>query len=989
MERENYYILLELDFDPPVTDPAQIKAAISEKRQQWTRLQDTPGKRGLALHYLEMTGEIEALMLDSVRRAAEAEAAKKQREEMLTRFMAELRVLESKGYITPRELTAIQLKYKPYGIDKALTEKNVNVPVSETAPEKNNDSDNASILDRITAQTIRRGLTIVGAADLYEFLGEVPYSSVKKLCDAAEERRREAAQSGAKSAYSTAAQELAGLCLSLFENFDSKQRYDQYLKISGHPALTDLIDEEATRTGFISPDVLLRLVNFGIETEGGTVLEFEQFIRRYCAAYDISVTTSGRQISCPACSRKVSRDDAVCAGCAAPLQGSCPTCGTHFEGGISICPICGFSLSEMVKALKFIDDAETALIDSNWSSAQRGLQYVHKYWPGHTKLEVLERRAKRLEERYASYVESIADCIKHRQYYAALELVQEAQARRIRLPAATVSHVEKVVADIEVRIADLQADAENITFESIYTLIGMVSDSIELDRLLSKYPPEPPPRLIVQTQGKQVRLSWEKTPSSGMIHYVVVRKQSAPPLTAYDGDVLYEGASNSFVDKTLQPLSECWYSVYVKRGSTFSLTGAVAAQPVLIVPEVEKLRILPTNCGAQLSWAFSPDVREVRIWRKLGGDPPTESGDGVLLECDRLDGFVDAKLRNDIEYWYYVSAVYVVNGKKIPSHGICESVMPHAIVAPIEYLTILRTDNDDDEYVVNWEEQHSDVLLMASPDPVEYRSGQMVSVDELLTKYRKLDIDARGRNSARFHFSFNGGMYLFAVAVAGRFATIGTAQYITSVRNVISAKAEMIGEDLMLSFPWPENLPGVAAAWRYDNFPETQDEPGTTLLYCSHEQYDLDDGLCIREPEPGIYYFTLFSVFITPNGEKVYSRGRELLVDTRPQQEVFYEFKYAKPFFSSAYTITLTIHSDEDFTLPRALIVGKIGRLPLKRTDGMPMFELEKETKVRGSITFEYKTSLLPQDLYIRLFLYDDKMYERYRLLPASDMKIT
>jgi hypothetical protein len=41
---------------------------------------------------------------------------------------------------------------------------------------------------------------------------------------------------------------------------------------------------------------------------------------------------------------------------------------------------------------------------------------------------VLVRRAKRLEERYASYVESIADCIKHRQYYAALELVQEAAA---------------------------------------------------------------------------------------------------------------------------------------------------------------------------------------------------------------------------------------------------------------------------------------------------------------------------------------------------------------------------------------------------------------------------------------------------------------------------------------------------------------------------------------------------------------------------------
>jgi chromosome segregation ATPase len=138
----------------------------------------------------------------------------------------------------------------------------------------------------------------------------------------------------------------------------------------------------------------------------------------------------------------------------------------------------------MVRALGYIDEAESALIDSNWSSAQRGLQYARKYWPGHPKLQTLDRRAKHLEERYASYVENIADCVKHRQYYAALELIQEAQARRIRLPSATTSHVEKVVADIEKRIEKLQKEPKAITFESIYSLVGMVTDSIELDGLL-------------------------------------------------------------------------------------------------------------------------------------------------------------------------------------------------------------------------------------------------------------------------------------------------------------------------------------------------------------------------------------------------------------------------------------------------------------------------------------------------------------------------
>ncbi|MCL2068432.1 MAG: hypothetical protein FWH00_00885, partial [Oscillospiraceae bacterium] len=415
-QRENFYILLELSFDPPVNDPAEIKAAIAAKRQQWTRLQDTPGRRTVALSYLEMIPEIESVMADASRRQNECEQAKKMQRETLGRYEAELRVLESKDYITPREFTNIQVKYKPFGITKELAESYIKVPVSEEPPEQRAD-ETGEILDRIAAKSIRRNLQVVGNTDLYDFLGEAPYSSIKKLTDASEAKRREAAQSTAKNARTAAAQELAGMCLGLFENFDTKQKYDRYLKISAYPDLADLIDEESNRSGFISPDVLLRLCNYGMETSEGTVLAFEQFIRRYCAAYDIPVTNTGRQISCPACSAKASRSDTVCASCAAPLAGSCPACGTGFEAGAGICTICGFSLSQMVKALSYIDEAENALIDSNWSSAQRGIQYARKYWPGHQKLQALDRRAKHLEERYASYVENIADCIKYRQYY--------------------------------------------------------------------------------------------------------------------------------------------------------------------------------------------------------------------------------------------------------------------------------------------------------------------------------------------------------------------------------------------------------------------------------------------------------------------------------------------------------------------------------------------------------------------------------------------
>ena len=790
MGRENYYILLELPFDPPATDPAEIKAVIDKKRQKWTSLKDNPEDSVDAIRYLEILPDIEKVMLDPALREEEARAA-------------------------------------------------------------------------------------------------------------------------------------------VSESFDSK---------------------------------------------------------RSAQAASVEI-----QVACPACASNIRRDSAVCAHCAAPISGECPDCGARFEAGPSVCVICGFRLAEMVKALDYISEVENALIDSNWSSARRALQYANKFWPGHTKLATLEEHVKKLEERYAYYVNTIADCVRHRQYYAAQELIEEAKGRRIRLSSTTVRHVEKTISDVEQRIALLQGKpAKEITFESIQALAGMVSDSMEIDRMLSDYPPESSPRLIAHAQGSQVRLSWEKSPSVGIVNYVVVRKRLSTPLTAFDGEVVYEGISNSFIDKNPPALTEIYYCVYSKRGSTYSKTGAVTAKPVLIAPEVENLKILPKSGGAQLSWDFSPDIREVMVWRKLGGEAPTKPGDGVQLDCERLDGFIDDKLRNDAEYWYFVVAVYVVNGKKIGSPGVSARVTPRPIVAPIEYLSVTAADVRD-EYVANWEESfHDDVLLLVSERQIDMRVGSMETVDELLTRYRRVDIRFRGKNSARFHYNFSGGVYVIPVVTAGRFGTIGMPHYITNVRDVVNLRTVTDGSGINLIFDWPVGeFAGVAVAWRIGEAPKSIGEPGGNAVFQTRQQCELDGGIKITGSEPGIYYFRVYSVFMSPDGERRYSEGSEVVVDNRPQIEIFYEFKYTKPLFRAGYIVTLTIRADEEFMLPRAVVVGKVGRLPLKRTDGIPLFELDKETRVRGAVSFEYKTSLLPQNMYIRLFLYDDSLYERVRLLPVSEMKVT
>ncbi len=983
---DNYYILLELSFDPPVTDPATIKDALHKKKQEWTRAQDNPAKRGSALRWLNMAPEIERVMLDPVQRMDQAKAAQALRETKLREFEAELRILEGKGYLLPREVSAIAVKYKAYGIDKETVSDSAKCPITDAPPQNKMQVEPQEVLDKLTARNIRRNLEVLDCEDLYAFLEEQPYSSIKKLTDAAQNKRKTAQAGGSKTAVATAAQELAGICNSLFADFTSKQRYDQYLKVSKYPALNDLIEEEYNRSQYLSPAILLRLINFAVERYGVKVLEAEDYIRRYCIAYDIPIDSKSPKIPCPACGVAMPREGQVCTACGAPLTGECPGCGTPFGQGAAICADCGFALKDMVKALQYIDDAQKALIDNNWGTAQRNVQYAKKYWPGHPQIEPLEKRSRSLEDRYAWYVDNIADAVRHNQYYAAQELIEEAEARRMRLPLSSTRHVAKVIDDFEKRLEKLEQDPP---FEKILELTLVVEDSLELSRMMAKHPPQPPKQLTVIEGGRFVRLSWGKSPSPGLVEYVLVRKRGSLPLTALDGDVLYDGPANSFVDKTAESLTEYYYSLYAKRQGTFS-QEYVSAGPLLSIPEVEGLQILPCDQGAQLTWDFNQDMREVIIWRKLGGDRPTAQGEGIRLENPRIDGYLDHKIKNDVEYWYYLVASYVVDGKKIYAKGVSDSVTPRKLIAPIEDLAVMPTGNQEDEYVVNWRSsQYNDVLLLASPKKPDLHSGDVVPVQQLLAGYRKLELDAKQADSARFHYAFGGGVYIFAAALFGKFATIGQSVYLTNVRNVENPTYDVMQEELYINMKWPPGVTEVLLTYRFDRYPNGPNDLGAASVRVTKEQYEYDAGVVIREPEPTVYYIKIFSTFLSPDQERYYSQGVELLANNTVQQEIFYTLSYKKPPFAKQGTLSINLASQDPALLPPAVVVGKIGRLPLNKSDGVSLLEFAKETKIHGELTYQYKLDALPKDLYIRMFLYDDSQYDRVRLLPQDSVRLT
>jgi hypothetical protein len=111
MERENYYLLLELPVDPPEQDLKVIGAALKEKQAKWSRLRNHPTKSTEAKRYIGMLPDMKRVFSNPKLRMAEAEAAREKLKASETRkdeqVDGHIRLLMAKGKITPKEITEL------------------------------------------------------------------------------------------------------------------------------------------------------------------------------------------------------------------------------------------------------------------------------------------------------------------------------------------------------------------------------------------------------------------------------------------------------------------------------------------------------------------------------------------------------------------------------------------------------------------------------------------------------------------------------------------------------------------------------------------------------------------------------------------------------------------------------------------------------------------------------------------------------------------
>ncbi|MCD8049730.1 MAG: hypothetical protein LUG52_09100 [Clostridia bacterium] len=218
---DNYFIILELPFDPPESNTDKINEAIAKKQNQWSIDQRNPVKKAKASEYLAALEDIKKVMLDPTARNKEAAKAKQIKDAKAKDLEVKLSLYRTKGdELSERDLNQLVRLFGQYGFTAAEIKKKFGI--GKKAEEQ---IDLTQVLDKSQARNIQKSLRQLDMKDktLYDFLNLPPTSSCAQLCEAADAMKKKILAKGDKTGRDNEMQSLCGLCVIIFKDAANKK----------------------------------------------------------------------------------------------------------------------------------------------------------------------------------------------------------------------------------------------------------------------------------------------------------------------------------------------------------------------------------------------------------------------------------------------------------------------------------------------------------------------------------------------------------------------------------------------------------------------------------------------------------------------------------------------------------------------------------------------------------------------------------------------
>ena len=621
MQRDNYYILLDLD--PAVQDQPTIEATILAKQREWSTLRTHPSRGTWANQNLGSLPAIRKLMGDAVNRKAEAEEAKKlllsREKEKNEKLNRALKTLMSKGYVTERELQELikRKEFKAFTLERA--KKLITVKI--TKGEKQSKPERIKPLPSSQAKEIDRSLALIRKKDLYAFLDLQPSSSLKTLQKTTIDKDIANKRIAKKDAIYTATQNLIGYCQIIFKTEATRKSYDKTIKLRQFK----LIEEQLNIAG---NDKIIQVGEYKHILSLGGNLGLKQdatktFIQEYCRkkgwALSVPAQTELQQLECGICRTLNPPNAKNCSRCSTPLEITCPACKTLNRSTSHSCTNCGFAIGDLPNALTLIRSAKVAISMNKFEEAIQLFNQAAFFWKDHPDIIEGKQHISNEQKKIRSEIERIKRLIADKKIIEA-----QVELSHLKVQGKSIPNIMSLESIINSSISKADAFVQKaVKATSTYNkeqyflaALQICQDHLAAKNGIKKTFPDAPQQLTVQMKPEGVLIQWTVVKSKFPISYIVLRKENLRPTHAEDGKQLTETNLTAYNDFAGEAGKSFYYAVFTKRETTLSKNGIVS-KLVTKLAEIKNLKIIPgekTNkfnldAASKYTWIRSLDKR--------------------------------------------------------------------------------------------------------------------------------------------------------------------------------------------------------------------------------------------------------------------------------------------------------------------------------------------------------------------------------------------
>lgn len=998
---ENWYVILELEFDPPVEDEKKIADKIDERAKFWsTHFNDFKmGAQYRAWHQNIPKIKKDMIGPANIRKQLATDACT----EIYGPIDKLLKTIGRKGYINNVEgdklakskkvsVDVVKKRAAKLGIEwkvETVDYQAIYDKYYKTKPQ------NASAFDGM-----KQMLSSFNVDNLYDFLyANTTVKNANRLpCETLRQRATEKKKTEfyKNDSISGTGSKLCGQCELAFKDDNSKDVYDKYLEYAKRKSILDDAKSVADISGELS-------IEQGDEIIGQLTQIFrdrklaEDVLVAFCKIEKISynasattgTTTKNLKVCRCGCINDVSDGRKVCSNCGLELEIKCPKCGNTNDANIKVCK-CGFKFEDIDKALALCEQAEQAIDTLDFSIAKAHLSDASRYWPNSAKVKSLNEKLSEFEQRVGKEVSKMRDAIKEKRYFEARnqysiikklfsgysdafieqEISQAITKAQSLFNQAKVAKVEKDILDLCAQAYDICSDLPGVKelMPAPPVVVGMTIDKNSFSRTNT--------------------ISWTSN-NDKSIRYVLVRSKNGWIQHVTDGEIIFRGSANSYSDKSISPGVTYYYNVFAERAGIYS--KASKGETAVNLFEISNVSVIAADSSLNITWDGLPENATAEIYE-------ISSSGRKLIATSSSDCYLVSGLTNGNSYSYHILLSYMVNGKKEVTKGFQKSGVPDCPPEPIDTLRIKSSQNDIFE--ATWfQKGTNDVRLFCSTQKPKYNVGDLIPLSNLEQEMRPLQqrpLAAQAMQSlksnekgASFQYSGTELLYVVAVVVKSGSAVFGSLARASKGENVNIKAIRPVNGQINIYLDAPKTATGFVVLYRFDKFPTDIGDVQTVRKYVPLKQYQLNSAIVLDNLESKKYYFSVFAEF-KRDGEKDYSSGSDYLFDNAKRENITYSISVNKKLFGESNVILEFEAESKEFELPAIEVMSATGNTPMFKASAK-LFHSIPEQHVNGSLQVKIPLPKgLAKETYIKAFFKDESAQagNQLRLKLKSNYKI-